>query len=165
MGDINRVFTHIDGYIDSAGGEHTDVLAATIEKCIEGAKRGYVDRDFNDEDLVSRIDTVSSQLETLGKSSEDAVGEVDLDALKAAFREAAIEAMACRRSVLPLSMPDRPWITLDPRETLFDDEDQYAFAIYDTLADDIAELLPDLEQIACECAWEPEDEFDTDTVA
>jgi len=152
MGDINRVFTHIDGYIDSGGGEHCDILAKVIEESIKGAKRGYVERDMEDQALVDKIDAASDTLKALGETPLR-----DLVDLKARFREAAIEAMVCRRSVLPLLAPERPWVTLDPHDTLFDDDDQYSFAIYDTLADEIAKLLPALEQIACECAWESDE--------
>ena len=154
MPDINRVFTHIDGYIDSGGGEHIDILSKVIGKAIEGAKRGYVDRDFEDQALIARIDSAKAELERLGEVKDTA----DLIKLKSEFREAAIEAMACRRSVLPLKHHENFWETVDPRETLFDDEDQYAFAIYDTLADEIAKLLPALEQIALECSWESDDD-------
>jgi len=140
MGEINRVFTHIDGYIDSGGGEHCDILAKVIGECIKGAKRGYVDREMEDQALVDRIDAADEALKALGETPS-----TDLDALKAGFREAAIEAMTCRRSVLPLLVPERPWVTRDPHDTLFDDEDQYSFAIYDTLTDEIAKLLPALE--------------------
>ena len=153
MGDINRVFVHIDAYVESGDGRHLDVLADVIGEAIKGAKRGYVDNDMEDEALVARIDAADAVLKDLSKTDER-----DLEALKKRLKEATIEAMACRRSVLPLTEPDRPWVTLDPRETLFNDDDQYAFAIYDTLADQVAALLPELEQIACEVAWEPDDD-------
>ena len=152
MGEINRVFTHINGYIDAGGGDHCDILAKVINEAVLGAKRGYVDRDMEDEALIARIDAVSAKLKALGEQPSNSAKE-----LKADFREASIEAMACRRSVLSLVPHDRPWVTLDPRETLFDDDDQYSFAVYDTLADEISKLLPALQQIACECAWEPDD--------
>jgi hypothetical protein len=153
MGDINRVFTHIDGYLDSSGGKHCDILSKVIGECVEAAKRGYVDKDLEDQALVVKIDAAASALKRLGET----VAPCDMEALKRDFRAAAIEAMACRRSILPLVPVGRPWVTLDPNKTLFDDDDQYSFAIYDTLADEIAKLLPALEQIACECAWEPTD--------
>lgn len=149
MGDINRVYTHIDGFIDSSAGKHCDVLVEAIGVCIEAAKRGYVDRDMENEALVARIDSADRHLKRLAEP-----GDMDLATLKQEFREAATEAMAVRRAILPLTPPGRPWVTLDPRKTLFDDEDQYSFAVYDTLADGIAKLLPPLGQIACECAWE-----------
>ena len=62
--------------------------------------------------------------------------------------------MTMRRSILPLRHPTKRRVRLDPREALFDDDDQYSFAIYDTLADDIGELLPALHKIAVEVAWD-----------
>jgi hypothetical protein len=154
MGDINRTYGHIDNFLDSSGGKHVDVLAGAIGTCIEGAKRGYVDKDLEDDALVARIDAADAHLRRLATSS----GDMDLATLKKEFREAATEAMACRRSILPLTPPGRPWVKLDPRKTLFDDEDQYSFAVYDTLADEVAKLLPALNQIAVECAWERDED-------
>lgn len=151
MAEINRVFTHLETFLRSDGADHTDILAKVIGKCVAGAKRGYVDNDMEDKALVSRIDAANDALKALGKTPP-----VDVEELVAAFREATIEAMACRRSVLPLTNPTTPWKKIDPKDALFDDEDQYAFAIYDTLADDIAKLLPELHQIACEVAWDTE---------
>ena len=149
MGEINRVFTHLDTFLRSDGADHCDILAEVIGRCVEGAKRGYVDKDMEDKALIARIDAANEALKKLGETPPD-----DVDELVAAFHGAAIEAMACRRSVLPLDHPTIPWEKLDPKDALFDDEDQYAFAIYDTLADDIAKLLPELSQIACEVAWD-----------
>jgi hypothetical protein len=153
MGEINRVFVHIDAYIDSGGGEHLDILSEVIREEIKGAKRGYVDRDMENEELVKQIDAADERLKALGKLPPE-----NPDKLKTEFKEAAIDAMTCRRSVLPLNHPEKAHKTLDPRKTLFDDEDQYSFAIYDTLADKIAKLLPALQQIACEVAWESDDD-------
>lgn len=156
MGEINRVFIHIDTYIDTGGGEHIDILSKVIGEAIKGAKRGYVDNDMEDQAFVDKIDATQARLDQLGAMTNVS----DLEVLKRDFRDVAVEAMTCRRAVLPLVHPEKPWITLDPKKTLFDDEDQYSFAVYDTMADSIAKLLPELSQIACEIAWESDDDVD-----
>lgn len=136
MPDIDRVFTLIDDVLAS-GGQHRDRLAESIGECVEATKRAYVDSELENDALVVKIDAAATLLERLASATNDA----GVDVLKKEFHEAAIQAMACRRALLPLVPPGRPWVKLDPRETLFDDDDQYSFAVYDTLADGVAKLL------------------------
>lgn len=141
MSDIDTTLGHIDEFIDVNSGDHRALLADVIYDCIEGAKRGYVDGELEDQALVDKIDRAEAELKRLGQSTHQ-----DLEMLKREFREAAIESMTCRRTVLPLSPEGRPWITLDPRKTLFDNDDHYSFAIYDSLSDNIIKLRADMEQ-------------------
>lgn len=149
MGEINRVFAHIDAFLGAGGKDHHDILAKVIGEAIEGAKRGYLDKDMDDEPLVANIDSAADRLKELETNPPE-----DPDEMRQAFRDAAVDAMVCRRSVLPLDHPTVPWKKLKPKEALFDDEDQYSFAIYDTMADEIAKLLPELQQIALEASWD-----------
>lgn len=148
MSDINRVFAHIDGFFDSASTDHCMALANVIGRCVALAHRGYHERDMENKALLERIKETLAKAKALGESPPES-GEEQ----RSAFRDLAIEAMVMRRSVLPLKHK-LVWKTLDPRTQLFDDEDQYSFAIYDTLADEIGKLLPDLQKIAVEVAWD-----------
>jgi len=152
MSEINRVFAHIEGFFKSDGAGRTKELAKILKKCVERAVSGFHDRGLTDEALASRIDTAMTQIEKLEESppSPDKCFDV--------FKAFAIEAMTLRRALLPLNHPDKPWKTVDPKDALFDDDDQYSFAIYDTLADEIGELLPDLHKIAVEIAWDASSE-------
>lgn len=149
MSDINRVFAHIDGFFTAAGTDHCMALANVIGRCAALAHRGFHERDMQDEALLEKIKAALKKAKTLGTTPPSTVEEC-----KKAFRDLAIEAMTCRRAILPLRHPKIVWRFADPREALFDDDDQYSFAIYDTLADEIGEILPDLQKFAVEVAWD-----------
>jgi hypothetical protein len=148
MSEINRVFTHIDGFFEAGGSDHCMALANVIALCAAKAQRGYRDRDMEDQVLADRITATLVAAKELGSNPPETKDE-----MRRAFRELAIEAMTVRRSILPLRHPTKYGKKIDPGEALYDDDDQYAFAIYDTLADEIGELLPDLHKLAVEVAW------------
>jgi len=149
MNDIERVFAHIDGFLSSAGTDHCAELANVIGRCAALAHRGYHERSMEDEGLLESITTTVQRAKELGTQPPTTVGEC-----KTAFRELAIDAMVARRSILPLNNPV-PWkAPLDPRAQLFDDDDQFSYAVYDTLADEIGELQPDLQNLAIEVSWD-----------
>jgi len=149
MSDINRVFAHIDGFFAAVGTSHCMAVANVIGRCAAKAHCGYHERDMEDEVLLEQIKATLTKAKALGESPPTTVEE-----RKQVFRALAIDAMTARRAILPLRHPTKHWVTLNPKEALFDDDDQYSFAIYDTLADEIGELLPDLQKIAVEVAWD-----------
>jgi hypothetical protein len=149
MSDINRVFTHIDGFFQAGGFDRCMALSNVIGRCIAKTRIGYHERDLADEELAKRIEEAMERAKSLGDQPPSSEEEC-----RKAFRELAIESMVLRRSILPLAHPTIHWKRLDPKEALFDDDDQYSFAIYDTLADNIGDLLPDLHKIAVEVAWD-----------
>lgn len=136
MPEIDRVFREIDTFLDVSEGEHLDLLVKVIEEAIKGAKRGYVHQERDDQALVDEIDKVADRLKALVSTPPQ-----DPLKLREELRAVAIDAMVCRRTLRPLNDPDHPGVMLDPRATLFDDTDMYAFAIHDTLAEDIVQLI------------------------
>lgn len=152
MPEIDQSLAKLDEFFDAGGVEHSDILAKSLSTTIKIVKRGYVDRELDDEKLVARIDDVVARLKELETDPPP-----DLVVLKQRFREAALEVMACRRSMLPLQLSHRPGVTVDPRETLYDDEDLYGFAVHDSLADEVTRLIGALQ--------DPPGEDEDDTVA
>jgi len=149
MSEINRVFAHIDGFFEAAGTGQCMALANAIGRCAVQARQGYHDRDMEDEVLLERIETIIVKAKQLGNSPPETVEE-----RKKTFRDLAVEAMTARRAILPLNHPTRRHRTIEPKDALFNDDDQFAFAIYDTLADEISECLPDLQKLAVEVFWD-----------
>lgn len=149
MSEINRVFVHIDGFFAAGGGDRCMALANVIAKCVVKARRAYYERDMEDKELVERIKNTLAKIKSTGTLPPKTDAEQ-----RQVFRDLAVEAMTLRRAVLPLRHPSKHWVTLDPAKALFDDDDQYSFAIYDTLADEVGVLLPDLHKIAVEVAWD-----------
>ena len=149
MSEINRVFAHIDAFFEAAGTDHCMALANVIGRCAALAHRGFRERDMEDEALLGKIRATLEKAKDLGTNSPPTV-----EGAKKAFRDLAVAAMTCRRAILPLPHPRLSQRKPDPEKALFDDEDQYSFAIYDTLADEIGEVLPDLQRFAVEVAWD-----------
>jgi len=149
VNDVERVFAHIDGFLSSTETSHCAALANVIGRCAGLAHRGYYERSMEDAPLLESIIDAMQRAKELGTQPPATLGEC-----KTAFRKLAVDAMIARRSILPLDNPV-PWKeSLDPRAQLFDDDDQFSYAVYDTLADEISKLQPDLQNLAIEVSWD-----------
>lgn len=155
MAEIDRVNSAITAFFESSGDENIPALKDAIDKCVNASLRHYGDTNMADEDKLDYIQKTQEELEGLIKNLPE-----DRDAKKTAFQEIALKAMIGRRSTYPLVNKDRPWDTQTPKQALLDPVDAYAFAIFDTLAEDIQALAPALYQLAVEGDWEEDDADD-----
>ena len=149
MSEIDRVFTAIDGFFQAGGENHPESLIRVVERSTAGAMRRYAETDMQDNLLLDRIKAAHVQVKLLGKAPPQ-----DVEALKEQFKVITKEAMIVRRSTLPLDNPAAPWKPFTADEAMFDDDDVYSFAIFDTLIEEISALLPVLHQLALEASDE-----------
>jgi len=154
MAEIDRVNSAINGFFDSSGKEQIEALGKAMERCLMATERRYMELGMDDDNLLVEINSIR-------KGVNDLVAALpkDKDDAKQSFREIAKRAMVTRRATYPLENPDAPWARLTPEEALLDDNDAYAFAIFDTLAEDISTLQPALYQLAIEGDWDGDDLF------
>lgn len=151
MGDINRVYAQIDGFFAAGGQERVGVLIKLLEHHSYCALRGFYDSQSEDKAVKERVEGVRDKIASI-KTAEL---PTDINALTSYFCSLTNEVMIARRAVLPLDHPTMPLERLDPGSVIYDDNDMHSFAIYDTIADEIAAQLPPLHQIAVESSWDP----------
>lgn len=149
MAEIDRVYGAIRAFFNASGADQVALLAKPIESCIERASRRSAEMRTTNEEILNLTKTAESSLKKLLEALP-----TDRETLIQRFSEVAEQAMVARRANYPIENPDAPWALPTPREALLNDEDAYAFAIFDTLADEISELLPSLYRLAVEGSWE-----------
>ena len=149
MAEIDRVNSAIKAFFNSSGAEQVEALAKAIGSCIERANRRSVELNITDEKVLDLAKSAENALQELKKNLPK-----DKEALISRFSEVAEKAMVARRANYPLKNPDAPWAPPTAQEALRDDDDAYAFAIFDTLSEEIGELLPSLYRLAVEGDWE-----------
>jgi chemotaxis protein histidine kinase CheA len=147
--EIERVASTIKGFFEASGEEQIEKLVGVIERCIQLASTRAVEHKIEDEAVRARIKEADSALKDLMKNLPEGREEK-----KERFTEVAIQAMTARRATYPLTNAERPWFPPTPEEAIRDDDDPYTFAIFDTVADDLAEHLPAIYQLAVEGDWD-----------
>jgi len=158
MAEINRVYHAVAAFFDASGIEKIDELNTIIEKTISKANRRLSETvqcmpmaerlDFK-ETYEARLADIKTA-EAVLKDAVLALDPKDKDGNKLRFQQAAKAAMVVRRAGYPLSNPEASYLPdLTPEEALMSD-DSYAFAIFDTFAEDIQFILPPLYGLAME---------------
>jgi len=159
MAEINRVYHGVAAFFDASGIEKIEELVQAIQKTINKANRRLAETvqcmpmseraDFKPI-YTARLAAIAES-EAVLKSATEHLNPKDKDNNKLLFQEAAKAAMVVRRAGYPLNNPEASYLPdLDPEEALMDDNDAYAFAIFDTLAEDVQFTLPPLYGLAME---------------
>ncbi len=160
MAEINRVYHAVAAFFDASGIEKIGELTEAIQKTINKANRRlnevaastpYSKRgdDFKEvyEKRLAKIKEAESVLQSAGENLDPK----DKDGNKLRFQQAAKAAMVVRRAGYTLANPEASYLPdIDPEDALMDDDDAYAFAIFDTLAEDVQFTLPPLYGLAME---------------
>lgn len=149
MAEIERVASTIKAFFESTGEERIEKLVGVVERCIMLAATRVAEHKIEDESVHNRIREADAALKDLMKNLPAGREEK-----KTRFAEVAIQAMTARRATYPLTNAERPWEPPTPEEAIRDDDDPYTFAIFDTVADDLAEHLPAVYQLAVEGDWD-----------
>jgi len=151
MSEINRVYTAVEAFFDASGIEKIEELADILTKTINKASRRLMEtaRDRTEESFNAQ----RALIEAAEKALTDAVANVDPKDKPAnilMFQKVAKLAMCVRRAGYPCGNPEASYLPdLTPEEALMSD-DSYAFAIFDTLSEDIQFILPALFGLAME---------------
>ena len=151
MSEINRVYTAVEAFFDASGIEKIDELGGIIGKTVRKAMIRLCEkaRDYDEDvwnvqrDLIEKAeaDVVEAVADAEGRQKEENI-EI--------FQKLAKRAMMLRRSGYPMGNPEASYLPdLTPEEALMSD-DSYAFAIFDTLAEEIQFILPALFGLAVE---------------
>jgi len=151
MAEINRVYTAVEAFFDASGIEKIEELVGIIDKTIGKAERRLAEtmRDHTKESFNAQKARVEEAKATL-KSATEALTPGDKPGNILLFQQAVKEAMMVRRAGYPLKNPEASYLPdLTPEEALMSD-DSYAFAIFDTLSEDIQFVLPALYGLAME---------------
>ena len=152
MAEINRVYTAVEAFFDASGIEKVDELGGILGKSIRKAsrrlsetKRDHTETSFNAQrDLIEAAET--ALVNAVGDvNPKDKAGNILM------FQKVAKLVMCVRRAGYPLGNPEASYLPdLTPTEALMDDDDSYAFAIFDTLSEEIQFILPALYGLAME---------------
>jgi len=145
VSDIDRVYAHINGFFEAGGRAEVEGLIKVLDHHMFCAQNSYAESEMEDDERKKLLDQTRDAIKNI---EVDKLPD-DIDALKTTFCDLANDVMVARRAVLPLDKG------VDPKVALFNEDDMYSFAVYDTLADQIAPLLPALHQIAAESSWDP----------
>lgn len=152
MAEINRVYTAVEAFFDASGREKIDELGGIIGATARKAERRIHEkaREFGRE----RFEKLQKDYDAFNERLTEAVGNcptISKEENIKIFQKLAKDAMVLRRATYPLNNPEASYLPdLEPEEALMDDNDTYAFAIFDTLAEDIQFILPALFGLACE---------------
>ena len=151
MAEINRVYTAVEAFFDASGIEKIEELVGIIGKTIGKAERRLAEtmRDHTKESFNEQKARVEEAKAVL-KSATESLTPGDKPGNILLFQKAVKEAMMVRRAGYPLNNPEASYLPdLTPEEALMSD-DSYAFAIFDTLSEDIQFVLPALYGLAME---------------
>lgn len=159
MAEINRVYHGVAAFFDASGIEKIGELIQAIQKTIDKANRRLAETvqcmpmseraDFK-KTFTKRLADIA-EAEAVLKSASERLVPKDKDGNKLRFQKAAKAAMVVRRAQYPLNNPEASYLPdIDPEDALMDDNDAYAFAIFDTLAEDVQFILPPLYGLAME---------------
>ena len=166
MPEIDRVKTAIAAFFRSTDIDCPADLTAVIERCAASAKRRLDEAGVHNEKVEGWLTHVESIL--WGLKHKPPSDKVEL---VRRYQEVTEMAMTALRATYPLGkgvkippeqhhLPSTVWkqsFTAHPYNALMDDSDAYAFAIFDTVAEDIGALLPSLYRLAVEGTWEDEE--------
>ena len=154
MAEIERVDSGIKAYIQASEQTELGPILTVLENTAAAAYRRYAERTLDDKYIYGYIDDALKFIKELSGDPP-----TDKDELIKALQEAAKRAMLAQRALYPRGDPRRTLVEPPSvMEALYDDDDAYSFAIFDTLAEEIQALSPALYQLAIEDDWEKDSE-------
>ena len=151
MSEINRVYTAVEAFFDASGIEKVDELGGIIGKTMRKAMRRLAEkaRDYEEDPWNAQRDLIEKAEADLNEAVDNAASQQKEENIMI-FQKLAKRAMMLRRAGYPLGNPEASYLPdLTPEEALMSD-DSYAFAIFDTLAEEIQFILPALFGLAME---------------
>lgn len=144
MNDIDRVNDAISAFFSGTGQEKVQDLIKAFERCLMLGHAHYFEAELEDTKLKEEFESLTKEITALKETPPNR------DVAVLLFQDLAKRLMLARRSTYSLQKPDRPWESVSAATALYDDNDQYSFAIYDALADDLQEIQSPLYQLAIE---------------